>query len=59
MLLDPGAYPYHVAGLVLATVIVDLGWLRTRWPWVSMGVVLGLYAVRNIGPFTPTNEILG
>ena len=24
-----------------------------------MGVVLGLYAVRNIGPFTPTNEILG
>jgi hypothetical protein len=59
MLLDPGAYPYYTAGLVLATVIVDLGWLRTRWPWVSMGVVLGLYAVRNIGPFTPTNEILG
>src|SRR5664279_3979672 len=44
MLLDPGAYPYYTAGLVLATVIVDLGWLRTRWPWVSMGVVLGLYA---------------
>jgi len=27
MLLDPGAYPYYTAGLVLATVIMDLGWL--------------------------------
>jgi hypothetical protein len=42
MLLDPGAYPYYTAGLVLATVLVDVGWRRTRWPWVSMGVVVGL-----------------
>jgi hypothetical protein len=59
MLLDPSTYPYYTAGLVLATVVVDVVWRRTRWPWVSMGVVLGLYAVRNIGPFTPTNETLG
>jgi len=59
MLLDPGAYPYYTAGLVLATVVLDVGWRRTRWPWVSMGVVLGLYAVRAMGPLTPTNEVLG
>ena len=59
MLLDPGAYPYYTAGLVLATVLVDVGWRRTRWPWVSMGVVLGLYVVRSLGPFTPTDEVLG
>jgi hypothetical protein len=59
MLLDPGAYPYYTAGLVLATVLVDVGWRRTRWPWVSMGVVMGLYAVRYLGPLTPTNEVLG
>lgn len=59
MLLDPGAYPYYTAGLVLATVLVDVAWRRTRWPWVSMGVVVGLYAVRYLGPLTPTNEVLG
>lgn len=59
MLLDPGAYPYYTAGLVLATVLLDVGWRQTRWPWVSMGVVLGLYAVRYLGPLTPTNEVLG
>jgi hypothetical protein len=59
MLLDPGAYPYYTAGLVLATVVVDLCWRRTRWPWVSMGVVAGLYVVRSLGPFTPTDEVLG
>jgi hypothetical protein len=59
MLLDPGAYPYYTAGLVLATVVVDVCWRRTRWPWVSMGVVLGLYAVRSLGPFTPTDQVLG
>jgi hypothetical protein len=59
MLLDPGAYPYYTAGLVLATVILDLGWRQTRWPWVSMGVVLGLYSVRFMGPLTPTNGTLG
>jgi hypothetical protein len=59
MLLDPGAYPYYTAGLVLATVLVDVGWRRTRWPWVSMGVVVGLYIVRYLGPLTPTNEVLG
>ncbi len=59
MLLDPGAYPYYTAGLVLATVILDVGWCRTRWPWVSMGVVLGLYSVRSMGSLTPTNEVLG
>jgi len=59
MLLDPGAYPYYTAGLVLATVLLDLGWRRTRWPWVSMGVVLGLYAVRFMGPLTRTDAQLG
>jgi hypothetical protein len=59
MLLDPGAYSYYTAGLVLATVVVDLCWRRTRWPWVSMGVVAGLYVVRSLGPFTPTDEVLG
>jgi hypothetical protein len=59
LLLDPGAYPYYTAGLVLATVVMDVGWRRTRWPWVSMGVVLGLYCVRFMGPLTPTNEVLG
>ena len=59
MLLDPGAYPYYTSGLVLATVVLDVCWRRTRWPWVSMGVVLGLYAVRAMGPLTPTNEVLG
>ena len=59
MLLDPGAYPYYTAGLVLATVAVDVAWRQTRWPWVSMGVVAGLYAVRFVGPLTPTNELLG
>jgi hypothetical protein len=59
MMLDPGAYPYYTAGLVLATVLVDVGWRRTRWPWVSIAVVVGLYAVRYLGPLTPTNEVLG
>jgi hypothetical protein len=59
MLLDPGAYSYYTAGLVLATVIADLGWRRTRWPWMSIGVVLGLYAVRSLGPLTPTDDVLG
>jgi hypothetical protein len=59
MLLDPGAYSYYTAGLLLATVVLDVGWRRTRWPWVSIGVALGLYAVRNLGPLTPTNEVLG
>jgi len=59
MLLDPGAYPYYTAGLVLATVLMDVGWRQTRWPWVSMEVVAGLYAVRSLGSFTPTNEMLG
>src|ERR1035437_9178872 len=59
LLLDAGAYPYYTAGLVLATVILDVGWCRTRWPWVSMGVVLGLYSVRSMGSLTPTNEVLG
>jgi len=59
MLLDPGAYPYYTAGLVLATILLDLGWRRTRWPWVSMAVVGGLYVVRYLGPSTPTNAQLG
>jgi len=59
MLLDPGAYPYYTAGLVLTTVVLDLGWRRTRWPWVSLGVVCGLYVVRYLGPLTPTNAQLG
>ena len=59
MLLDPGAYSYYTAGLVLATVVADLGWRRTRWPWMSIGVVLGLYAVRSLGSLTPTDEVLG
>jgi hypothetical protein len=59
MVLDPGAYPYYTAGLVMATVLVDVGWRRTRWPWVSMAVVAGLYLVRCLGPLTPTNEVLG
>jgi hypothetical protein len=58
-LLDPGAYSYYTAGLLLATVVLDVGWRRTRWPWVSIGVAIGLYAVRNLGPLTPTNEVLG
>lgn len=56
MLLDPGAYPYYTAGLVLTTIVVDLGWCRTRWPWVSLGVVCGLYVARNLGPLTPTKR---
>ena len=59
MVLDPGAYPYYTAGLVLATTLLDLGWRRTRWPWVSMWAVLGLYVVRYLGPLTPTNAQLG
>jgi len=59
LLLDPGAYPYYTAGLVLATVLVDVGWRQTRWPWVSLGVVGGLYAVRFMGPLTPTDAELG
>ncbi|MHB8188677.1 MAG: response regulator transcription factor, partial [Dermatophilaceae bacterium] len=59
MLLDPGAYPYYPAGLVLATILVDVGWRQTRWPWASMGVVVGLYAVRYLGPLTPTDAVLG
>jgi hypothetical protein len=59
ILLDPGAYPYYTAGLVLATVLLDVGWRRTLWPWISMGVVLGLYAVRSLGPLTPTDAVLG
>jgi hypothetical protein len=59
MLLDPGAYSYYTSGLLLATVVLDLGWRRTRWPWVSIGVALGLYAVRNMGFLTPTDEVLG
>ena len=59
MLLDPGAYPYYTADLLLATVAVDVGWRQTRWPWVSMGVVAGLYAVRFMGLMTPTDAELG
>ena len=59
MLLDPGAYPYYTAGLVLATVALDLGWRQTRWPWVSIGVVAGLYCVRFMGLMTPTEAALG
>ena len=59
LLLDPGAYPYYTAGLVLATILLDVGWRRTRWPWVSMGVVAGLYAVRFLGPLTPPEAVLG
>jgi len=59
LLLDPGAYPYYTAGLVLATVVVDVGWRQTRWPWVSMAVVAGLYSVRFMGPLTPTDAQLG
>ena len=33
MLLDPGAYSYYTSGLLLATVVVDVVWRRTRWPW--------------------------
>jgi hypothetical protein len=59
LLFDPGTYPYYTAGLVLASVLVDLGWRQTRWPWLSIMVVLGLYAVRSLGPLTPTNAVLG
>ncbi|MEP7192539.1 MAG: hypothetical protein ABI903_06705 [Actinomycetota bacterium] len=59
MLLDPGAYPYYTSGLVLTTILVDVGWRRTRWPWVSLGVVCGLYVARCLGPLTPTNAQLG
>jgi len=59
MLLDPGTYPYYTSGLVLATVIVDLAWRRTRWPWLSLVVVAGLYAPRHLGPLTPTDASLG
>jgi hypothetical protein len=59
MLLDPGAYSYYTSGLLLATVVVDVVWRRTRWPWVSIGVAAGLYAVRNLGPLTPTDDVLG
>jgi hypothetical protein len=59
MLLDPGAYAYYTAGLLLATVVLDVGWRRTRWPCVSIGVAFGLYAVRKLGPLTPTVEVLG
>jgi len=59
MLLDPGSYPYYTAGLVLATILLDIGWRRTLWPWISMGVVGGLYVVRYLGPMTPTNAQLG
>lgn len=59
MLLDPGAYAYYTAGLLLATVVLDVAWRRTRWPWVSIGVTCGLYAVRSLGPLTPTDEVLG
>ncbi|HUX71318.1 MAG TPA: hypothetical protein VMV41_12450, partial [Cellulomonadaceae bacterium] len=55
MLLDPGTYPYYTSGLVLATVIVDLAWRRTRWPWLSIVVVAGLYIPRHLGPLTPTD----
>ena len=59
VLLDPGAYPCYTARLVLATVVVDVGWRQTRWPWVSLGVVGGLYAVRFMGLLTPTDAELG
>lgn len=59
MLLDPGTYPYYTAGLVLATVLVDLGWRRTRWPWLSTIVAGGLYLPRHLGPLTPTDPELG
>ena len=59
MLLDPGTYPYYTSGLVLATVIADLLWRRTRWPWLSMVVVAGLYVPRHLGPLTPTDAGLG
>ena len=59
MLLDPGAYPYYTAGLVLATILVAVGWRQTRWPWASMGVVVGLYTVWYLGPLTPTDAVLG
>lgn len=55
MLLDPATYPYYGAGLVLATVLVDLGVRRTRWPWLSIGVVAGTYVLRHLGPLTPTD----
>jgi hypothetical protein len=59
MLLDPGTYPYYTAGLVLATVLADLGWRRTRWPWLSTIVAAGLYLPRHLGPLTPTDPGLG
>ncbi len=59
MLLDPGTYPYYTSGLVLATVVVDLVWRRTRWPWVSVVAVAGLYAPRHMGPLTPSDAGLG
>jgi hypothetical protein len=59
MILDPGTYPYYTSGLVLATVIVDLLWRRTRWPWLSIVVVAGLFVPRHLGPLTPSDAGLG
>ena len=59
MLLDPATYPYYEAGLVLATVLVDLGVRRTRWPWLSIVVLAGTYVPRHLGPLTPTDGQLG
>lgn len=59
MLLDPATYPYYGAGLVLATVLVDLGVRRTRMPWLSTVVVAGTYVLRHLGPLTPTDPQLG
>lgn len=59
VLLDPATYPYYAAGLVLATVLVDLGVRRTRWPWLSIVVVAGTYVPRHLGSLTPTDPQLG
>lgn len=59
MLLDPATYPYYEAGLVLATVLVDLGLRRTRWPWLSIVAVAGTYVARHLTVLTPTDPQLG
>lgn len=59
MLLDPATYPYYEAGLVLATLLVDLGLRRTRWPWLSMLVLAGTYVPRHLAALTPTDPQLG
>ena len=59
MLLDPATYPYYEAGLVLATVLVDLGVRRARLPWLSIAVLAGTYVPRHLGSLTPTDPQLG